>query len=497
MLNILLDSNILISAYPDPGKIPEPTAESARALLRLANEHGHTTYYHPLAMKYDFANVLNRSVRKWRRMITSNHPVLPEPPRIQLKIASHCGNPQQGSNDWVDHNILAAVVGDAVNLLVTEDSNIHKKARRLGLGERVARIEDAVAYLRAIAPQPANSALLPLETVAHTLDAGDPIFDTLRADYPSFDNWLQKCKTEHRTCWIVERDGHLAALTIVKWEDPPEYGPGGKTLKVCLFKVSEQYPGMRYGELLLKSVFDYAYANQGVSAYVTAFPKYQNVADFLDNYGFFCTDERTVLGELVMVKSLTAQKTTSEALDALDYHVKYGPWHYVTNVQRFIVPIEPKFHKILFPEADQQGQLREFGTLLPAGNSIQKAYLSRGSNRQIKPGDILYFYRSHDRRRLTVVGIAESTLVSKLHRAISDYVGKRSVYSPDQIRDMTEDNNKEILAILFRQSRILRSGPTDTQLREAQVWQIPTQSIMKAHAEGNPWLESNIDRKDL
>ncbi|MCE2499911.1 MAG: hypothetical protein J4G13_03500 [Dehalococcoidia bacterium] len=275
MLNILLDSNILISAYPDLGKTPEPTAEAARALLRLANEHGHTTHYHSLAMQYDFANVPDRSSREWRRMITSNHPALPEPPRIQLEIALQCGNPQQGSNDWVDHHILAAVLGDAVNLLVTEDGNIHKKARRLGLGERVARIEDAVAYLRAIAPQPADIALLPLGTVAHTLDAGDPIFDTLRADYSGFDNWLQKCKTEHRTCWTVERDGRLAALTIVKWEEPPEYGPGGKTLKVCLFKVSEQYPGMRYGELLLKSVFDYAYANQAASAYVTAFPKYQ------------------------------------------------------------------------------------------------------------------------------------------------------------------------------------------------------------------------------
>ena len=198
-----------------------------------------------------------------------------------------------------------------------------------------------------------------------------------------------------------------------------------------------------------------------------------------------------------MVKSLTPQEATSEALDTLDYHVKYGPWHYATNVQRFIVPIEPKFHKILFPEADQQGQLRERGTLMPAGNSIQKAYLSRGGNRQIKPGDILCFYRSHDRRRLTVVGIAESTLVSKSHEAISDYVGKRSVYSPDQIRDMTEDGNREVLAILFRQSRILRSGPTDAQLREAQVWQAPTQSIMKVPPEGNVWLEANIDKKDL
>ena len=495
MLNILLDSNVLISAYPHPGRAPEPIAGAARAFLRLANENGHTTYYHPLAMQYDFANMLDPSSREWRRTITSNHPVLPAPPQIQVEIAESCGNPQPGSNDWVDNNLLAAVVGHAVNSLVTEDGYILKKAQRLGLGERVARVEDAVAYLRAIAPQTTDSALLPIETVAHSLDAGDPIFISLRADYPGFDKWLEKCKTEHRKCWTVERNGHLAALTLVNWEDPPEYGPGGKTLKVCLLKVSEQFPGMRYGELLLKSAFDYAYANQADFAYVTAFPKYQNIVDFLAIYGFFDGGERTGLGERVMVKSLRPRNPASDKPDALDFHIRYGPHYYSTDVQRFIVPIEPKYHTVLFPEADQQQQLREIGMLSPAGNSIQKAYLSRSSTRQIKPGDILYFYRSHDRRRLSVVGIAEGTMVSNSHEAISGYVGKRSVYSSAQIREMTENGGKEALAILFRQSRLLMSGPSNTQLREANAWRTPSQSIMKVQSEGSNWLEFNIDRK--
>ena len=35
MLNTLLDLNVLVSADLDPRKIPEPTAEAARALLQL------------------------------------------------------------------------------------------------------------------------------------------------------------------------------------------------------------------------------------------------------------------------------------------------------------------------------------------------------------------------------------------------------------------------------------------------------------------------------
>ena len=497
MLKMLLDSNVLIPAYPKPGAAPESTSGVARALLRFANEHSHTTYYHPVVLDYDFANVRDSAEREWRRTITANHPSLPNPPGIHVLVATHCGNPPRGSNDWVDHHLLSAVVGNAVNLLVTEDGNLHKKAQRLQLGERVAYIEDALAHLRAFEPLPSHGGLLPRQTAAYMLDPSDPIFESLREDYPGFDSWLQKCQTEHRTCWTVESGGSLAALTIVKWEDPPEFGSGGKTLKVCLFKVSEQHPGMRYGELLLKSAFDYAYVNRGESAYVTVFPKHGQVATFLENFGFVDAGARTGLGELVMEKSLRPDPHMADPLPALDYHLRYGTWHYATDVQRFIVPIEPRYHRVLFPEADEEVPMRELGIWSPAGNGIQKAYLSLGSNRQIRPGDILYFYRSHDRHRIKVVGIAEGTTVSKYPEEISDYVGKRSVYSREQIRGLTQDGNREVLAILFRQARVLRSGLTDEQLKGAQVWQAPAQSIMKVQPTGARWLESNIDLKAL
>ncbi len=495
MVNILLDSNVLISAYPKPGETPEPTAAAASALLSFANEHGHTTYHHPVALTHDFANVRDLDEQTWRRKITANHPGLPKPPSIPAQVEEHCGNPPRHSNDWVDHHLLSAVVCYAVNLLVTEDVKLHKKAHRLGLGERVACIEDALAHLKAIAPQPPSVGLLPRSAKAHELDASDPIFDSLRVDYPEFDNWLRKCKVEHRECWMVESGGSLAALTIVKWEDPPDYGPGGKTLKVCLFKVSDECPGMRYGELLLKSVFDYAYVNGGVSSYVTVFPKYVQVSSFFENFGFVKEGTQTQLSEIVMVKSLHPGRQIPASPSALDYHVKYGTWNYATDVQRFVIPIEPKFHQILFPEADEEIPIKELGIWSPAGNGIQKAYLSRGNNRQIRPGDILYFYRSHDRHWLSVVGIAEGITVSKSPGDISDYVGKRSVYSQSQIRDMTQNGKKEVLAILFRQARDLRGGPTAEELKGAQVWKAPAQSIMKVQQVGARWLESNIDQK--
>lgn len=92
-----------------------------------------------------------------------------------------------------------------------------------------------------------------------------------------------------------------------------------------------------------------------------------------------------------------------------------------------------------------------------------------------------------------MIGIAESTLVSESPETVSAYLGKRTVYTPNQIRAMTDSGARPVLAILFRQSRVVKSGPTDAELREAGVWQSPPQSIMMAQQEGAEWLRTHID----
>ena len=152
---------------------------------------------------------------------------------------------------------------------------------------------------------------------------------------------------------------------------------------------------------------------------------------------------------------------------------------------------------MLFPEADEQMQLDNVGIMSPAGNGIQKAYLSGSNIRSIDAGSILYFYRSRDRQRLGVIGIAEGFKASSDPEKVAAYVGKRTVYSQEQIRELADYGRKEILAILFRQSKVIRSGPTDTRLREAGVWQRSAQSIMKIQPPGIDWLRLHVDQAGM
>ncbi len=44
-------------------------------------------------------------------------------------------------------------------------------------------------------------------------------------------------------------------------------------MKICTFKVKDEFRGEKYGELLLKQVLWYAQANEYDLTYITAFPK--------------------------------------------------------------------------------------------------------------------------------------------------------------------------------------------------------------------------------
>ena len=498
-MRILLDTNVLIAALPETGRADEYSSAAARELLRLANEAGHTTCYHPESFALDFANIGDATVREWRRLATSTLPPLRDPPEASASILLHFGNPRTGARAWVDAQLLAAVVGDAVDMLVTEDRQILSVAARLDLGERAVAIEDALAAVRAWLPQPGDPALLPQSAEAHTIDESDTLFDSLRDDYSGFDDWFRKCKREHRQCWTLPANGALSAFTMIKHETPNEadleqhMANDASVLKICSFKVSEEHPGLRYGELLLKSVFDYAYRNRCRYAYVTVFQKHDRVLSFLANFGFRDSGERTSLGEAVMLKEMYPPADVTATDDRLQYHILYGPHHYDLDADRFIIPIEPRYYWILFPEADQQGQFPSMATFSPAGNGIQKAYLSRGSSRRITPGAILYFYRSQDRQRIAAVGVAEGTRASASPDAIAAYVGKRTVYPRAQIEEMTGGGKHEVLAILFRHARTLQSGPTDAQLTAARVWRAPTQSIMRVRSKGANWLRTQVD----
>ena len=86
-------------------------------------------------------------------------------------------------------------------------------------------------------------------------------------------------------------------------------------LKLCTFKVSEDYEGYRYGELLLKAVFEYSDANQFDWIFTTVLPEKEFFLNYLVEFGFEVRDQIKDDREHILAKR---RFFTPEEMDELD-----------------------------------------------------------------------------------------------------------------------------------------------------------------------------------
>lgn len=193
-------------------------------------------------------------------------------------------------------------------------------------------------------------------------------------------------------------------------------------------------------------------------------------------------------GERVLLKQSVPDAQHEESLSSLAFNIKYGP-HYLSirSTRSFVVPIQPQFHRILFPECEKQLLL---GTEVhPFGNSIRKAYLCHSKIRSVEPGNVLLFYRSQDHQAITAIGVVEDTLVSSDADEIARYVGKRTVYPYTEIQRMAE---KPVLALLFRLSRTLETPWPLGLLERAGIIKCAPQSFMEVRKEAIGWIADQL-----
>jgi len=441
-MRLLLDTNVIIP-LEDSSAILE---QSLSTIARIANEQGHQLLVHPSSL-----DDINRDTDVERRTISlsrvEKYPRLTNPPLPSEEDIERLGLAQRNDHDRVDNELLFSIYRDAANILITEDRGLHKKAERLSIADRVHYVQQAATFLERIhASREEVSLPNVLELPLHQIDLESEFFNSLRSDYSDFDDWFKEAAREGRTAWTVSDDeGNLGALAIFKEEDDPivtndNKALPGKVLKLSTFKVGENIRGQKIGELFLKCAFRYATSNGFENIYITMRAGKQDfLKDLCADFGFRYFGEYDQDEVFVKYQPINPP---AEALPPLEYHIRYYP-HFRCDetVKKFIVPIRPSFHEILFPDIQDQQNL----FVSPAGNAIKQAYLCHARTGDISPGDILVFYRSRDDMALTTIGIVESVHDSEDPDKILELVSKRTVYSFEEIQRMAEKSTKVIL----------------------------------------------------
>ena len=481
-MKLLIDTNIYIPLEPTSPSELTAVSSLAAKLAELAARTSTQLWLHP-AQRVDIAQDRELVRRRGRELLFDKYPVL------NLPLS---GQPEQRTNDWVDEQLVSALRSNAVTALVTEDKRLTKRAvQELG-PERVLTLADAIASLSALLDQPVEPPPSVESVAAYSLNGKDPFWDSFRAQYEGFDRWFARCQQEHRQSWMIRApDGQgIAGAAIVN----PELQEvrGKKTLKICSLKVDSAHSGRRYGELLLKTIFHYAYQNGFDTLFITAFPEHQQLIALLLEFGFREDESSRTNSELSFTKHLDRSDPQSPTVDPLAFFVDRGP--FVIDLYgplAFLVPILPVYHRMLFPELQQQLPLTHASQAY--GNSLRKAYLSSSPITLLQPGAVLYFYRSDDARAVNAWGVVEEVLRSESADEIGGFVLPRTVYSGVEIKRMC--SRGPVLAIMFRQIlRRIEPQISFRMMRAGGALNGPPQSITKLAPKGQEWMRNQCQK---
>lgn len=479
-MRILIDTNILINL--EDNKI---ISKQFSKFYRLAITNNCNLLYHPSAIPVDInrdknsdrKEIIKSKLEKYEKLLDFSEPT--------TEFHKHIGNKKV--NDEIDNKQLYQLSKGYVDIFVTEDKGIHNNSKKIGLQSKVLDINQILQLLEEqftikIPTHPIlkEHSIRDIETKFNSI-----FFDSLREDYggQEFDKWLDKCLTQNRKCYSLIVNDELQAILIYNIETVEQHQIAnifGKALKICTLKVSDTAFGIKLGELFLNKMFEYC-INQKINyLYLTVYEKQVHLINLLEIFGFYKIEfkNKQGLNEIQMIKCLDKKQIqTTENL------INIHPF-YIDNptISKFAIPIRPDYYSNLFKD----GKLRVptlFDTSPDSvneiqGNTIIKAYISNSKIKNLKKGDLLFFYSSKTNQEIEPVGILETIQIVKDFNELWKIVGKKTVFSQEQLLEQL--NKKQRLNVItFRQITYLEKKVKLTKIKEMKSFKNNIQTITK------------------
>ena len=442
MEKILLDTNMFIY-LEDYAVIEDKVATLTK---RLFDSDQYKIVIHPKT-KEEILKIQDKEKRNIFSSKISVYKEIKSPPKLNDKFNKLVGC--NSSNDVIDNELLFSIYRNCAQYLITNDKDLVKKAQKVGLGDRVLSIDQALEKFQEKVSEEIRKPVFIDYKYLHELDINDSFFDSLKYDYAGFEGWFKSKQLKETQAYVTEIDGKLSSFLMLKVENEDEkyedflkpFKPA-RRLKISTLKVTDT--GKRIGETFIKIIVEKAIKENVEEIYVTVFDKQEFLIDMFECYGFKkYTKKRTLRSdgkielENVLVKSMKNKEN-------------YYPFFEIDDNRIFLVPIRDKYHRLLFQESEKKFQLslEDFQGKNTASNSLKKAYLCNSKNKQIQKGSILLFYSSRTKKAITSLGIVDAVF-----NKFDDFddmfnlVKKRTAYDEHELR---ENFKNDKLVILFK-----------------------------------------------
>ena len=445
-MKLLLDTNIFVHRE---GK--DPINPDIGKLFSWIDRVGYQKCVHQVTVD-EISKMRDKKVREAFLVKLESYHHLPTVAPIHPTVKKIADGFDTSENDRNDTLLINEVYSGRIDLLLTEDRKILKKAKDLGIDDKVFTIESLLEKITSENPDLLDYRVLSVKKEYFgNIDLNDVFFDSLREDYFDFNDWFNRKSDE--IAYVCKSDGKVLAFLYLKVENEkesyndinPVFTPG-KRLKVGTFKV--KLNGFKLGERFLKIIFDNALQQAVNELYVTIFPKrleQKRLIDLLKDFGFtYHGTRRSKYGdEGVYIRDFSPKASITSPKATYPYLSKKS--------RKFIVPIYPQYHTNLLPDSILQKESPlDFTENEPFRNAISKVYISRSYNKDLRSGDIIVFYRTggYYAGVITTIGIVENvyTKIQDLDQ-FTRLCRKRSVFSTEELKNQWEEkpNNRPFI----------------------------------------------------
>jgi len=432
-MKALLDTNIII--HREASKVVN---QDVGILYRWLERAKYTKCIHPLTIA-EIDKYQNKQTVDTFHIKLESYEQIEIPSPLQSEVQAVSDKIDINQNDRNDTLLLNEVFVGRVDILITEDKKIHKKAAAMGIEDKVFTIDSFLEKTFAEHPDLVNYKVLNVQKLKFgRINLDDNFFDSLKEDYAGFDKWFIKKYDEEAYITVNSNNRLLLSFLYLKVESKdenytnisPAFTPK-KRLKIGTLKVINN--GFRLGERFMKIIFDNALKNKVEEIYVTIFNKrdeQKRLIDLLEQWGFVLWGKKNE--ELVYVRDFSYK---------FDENYLKQCYPFISREKDcYIVPIYPDYHTELLPDSILNTESpEEFIEDFPHRNCINKVYVSRAMTPRPKKGDILVFYRTggYYKSVVSTVGV-----VQELRYDFKDeddfvlYCRKSSVFPENQLRDM-------------------------------------------------------------
>lgn len=267
----------------------------------------------------------------------------------------------------------------------------------------------------------------------------DSFFDSLRNDYPGFDDWFRKKGSQD--AFLQYENNKIIGFLYLKVEEqivddvmPKIYAD--RILKIGTFKIEAH--GTKMGEQFIKIIMDYA-ANENVDVcYVTIFAKHDSLINLVQQFGFelYGTKGENEYRENVYLKQM--KKITGDIN-------KDFPLVNADTAKKYLLSIYPQYHSVMFPDSILTTENKKIITDVSYTNSIHKIYVCTMEQvERLKYGDIVVLYRTAESGRsaeysavATSICVVEDVKRQSEFDSFEDfykYASKYSVFDKQDLR---------------------------------------------------------------